>query len=227
MKLWQTPDCVSSYRRAPDWVRLTTSALVYFGPLSLSAQGFLFSLVSSDSGPSVFLSFQCFSYICLSIDIWSNIYFCLYFLSFHDDSDSQSLNWGPHWPPEASSLILLCLLKNLQNGPLNANWRLYFVIFCIWAISKFSLFSLFVDFLLWGVFLSKQRRETAEELLGATPSICASSLHHTHYNKASDHQEKTSAHRANPRKLKALSLFLMWSVKPLKCNLQFLSHYSQ
>lgn len=68
--------------------------------------------VSVCSGPSVFLSFQCFSYICLSIDIWSIIYFCLYFLS---DSDSQSLNRGHHWPAEASSLILLCLLKEASE----------------------------------------------------------------------------------------------------------------
>lgn len=45
------------------------------------------TVASVCSGPSVFLSFQCFSYICLSIDIWSIIYFCLYFLS---DSDSQT-----------------------------------------------------------------------------------------------------------------------------------------
>lgn len=62
-----------------------------------------------------------------------------------------TINWGPHRPPEASSLILLCLLKNLQNGPLNANWQLYFVIFCIWTTSKFSLFSLCINFTVKGV----------------------------------------------------------------------------
>lgn len=94
----ETSDCVSSYRRLNETDYINTRVF--------------WTAVSVCSGPSVFLSFQCFSYICLSIDIWSIIYFCLYFLS---DSDSQSLNRGHHWPAEASSLILLCLLKKASE----------------------------------------------------------------------------------------------------------------
>lgn len=167
----ETSDCVSSYRRASDWMRLTTSTLVYFGPLFLSAVGFLFSLVSSDSGPSVFLSFQCFSYICLSIDIWAIIYFCLYFLSFHDDSDSQSLNWGPHWPPEASSLILLCLLKKSSEWSFKCKLRALFCYFLY--LSYFKVF--FIFFIYW--FFAVKGLSEQTEMWGSRGAAGSHTLH--------------------------------------------------
>lgn len=96
------------------------------------------TVVSVCSGPSVFLSFQCFSCICLSIDIWSIIYFCLYFLS---DSDSQSLNRGPHWPAEASSLILLCLLKKSSEWSFKCKLT---ALFCYFELLQSFLYFLYV-----------------------------------------------------------------------------------